>query len=83
MSGSVATPDGVITLILLAFVTLFATEVVRARYQNRTLTLPLCQKVGDHLEGRPEFCTLEAFSRRVKELTPDWEAECAIPSHRR
>lgn len=51
---------------------------VRARYQNRTLFLPLCQKVGDHLEGHPEFCTLEAFSRRAKELTPNWEVDCAV-----
>ena len=41
--------------------------------------LPFCQRIGDHLNGRPEFCTLEAFSRRVKELTPDWEVECAVP----
>jgi len=51
---------------------------VRMRYQNRNLILPLCQESGKHLEGHPEICTLEAFSQRVKELTPvDWEAECA------
>lgn len=56
---------------------------VRARYQNRTLFLPLCQKVGDHLDGRPEFCTLEAFTRRVKELTPNWEVQCAATDRQR
>lgn len=58
------------------------TKDVRARYQNRTLVLPLCQQIGDHLDGHPEFCTLEAFSRRVKELTPDWGVECAVPDRR-
>ncbi|KAF9788558.1 phosphoglycerate mutase-like protein [Thelephora terrestris] len=51
---------------------------IRARYQNTTLFLPLCQNVGDHLDGHPELCTLEAFNRRVKELTPKWEVECAL-----
>lgn len=54
------------------------TPVVRMRYQNRNLTLPLCSEEGNHLPGSPEFCTLEAFQARVKELTPvDWEKECA------
>ena len=44
--------------------------------------LPFCQRVGDHLDGHLEFCTLEAFSRRVKELTPNWEVECAVPGYR-
>lgn len=48
------------------------------RYQNRTLKLPICSEDGRHLAGAPEFCTLEAFRERVKELTPeDWDAECA------
>ncbi|THH11457.1 hypothetical protein EW146_g8034 [Bondarzewia mesenterica] len=52
---------------------------VRARYQNRNLLLPLCAEEGKHLPGSPEFCTLEAFAERVRELTPvEWEAECAI-----
>ncbi|KAI0264755.1 histidine phosphatase superfamily [Gloeopeniophorella convolvens] len=51
---------------------------VRARYQNRNLVLPLCADEGKHLEGSPEFCTLQAFSDRVAELTPrDWERECS------
>jgi len=54
---------------------------VRARYQNKTLMLPLCQRAGDHMDDHPEFCTLEAFSRRVKELTPNWEMECAVSGH--
>ncbi|ETW75848.1 hypothetical protein HETIRDRAFT_53924 [Heterobasidion irregulare TC 32-1] len=54
---------------------------VRARYQNRTLVLPLCADEGKHMAGAPEFCTLEAFVERVDELTPrDWEAECAAGS---
>lgn len=51
---------------------------VRMRYQNRSLPLPFCGAEGKHLEGSPEFCTLEAFKERVKELTPeDWEVECS------
>ncbi|KAL0566125.1 hypothetical protein V5O48_015895 [Marasmius crinis-equi] len=51
---------------------------VRMRYQNRNLPLPICADEGKHLPGSPEFCTLEAFRGRVKELTPvDWDAECA------
>ncbi|KAF9255270.1 phosphoglycerate mutase-like protein [Marasmius fiardii PR-910] len=51
---------------------------VRMRYQNKTLALPICADEGKHLPGSPEFCTLEAFRNRVKELTPvDWDAECA------
>lgn len=47
------------------------------RYENRNLELPLCAKAGQHLPGSPEFCTLEAFQARVRELTPDdWEFEC-------
>lgn len=51
---------------------------VRMRYQNRNLVLPMCAEEGKHLSGAPEFCTLEVFRARVKELTPeDWDAECA------
>ena len=47
------------------------------RHQNRTLKLPLCSAKGKHLAGSPEFCTLEAFTRRAAELAPiDWEGEC-------
>ncbi|KZV84235.1 phosphoglycerate mutase-like protein [Exidia glandulosa HHB12029] len=50
---------------------------VRMRYENRNLELPLCAGAGKHLPGSPEFCTLEAFQTRVRELTPqDWEYEC-------
>ena len=39
--------------------------------------MPLCADEGQHLEGKPEFCALEVFRARVKELTPvDFEAEC-------
>jgi acid phosphatase len=52
--------------------------VIRMRYLNRNLRLPICAEEGKHLPGHPEFCTLEAFKARVKELTPDdWNAECA------
>ncbi|KIY70843.1 phosphoglycerate mutase-like protein [Cylindrobasidium torrendii FP15055 ss-10] len=51
---------------------------VRMRYQNKNMHLPLCADEGKHLAGAPEFCTLNAFMDRIKELTPvDWEAECA------
>ena len=51
---------------------------VRMRYQNDTMVLPACAAPGNHLEGRPEFCTLKAFAETVKEFTPtDWEGECA------
>jgi hypothetical protein len=52
---------------------------VRFRYQNRNLRLPLCSEEGQHLEGQPEYCTLEAFVKRAAELTPkNWEEECAV-----
>ena len=42
------------------------------------MVLPFCAQVGNHLEGNPEFCTLAAFRKRVKELTPtDWDSECS------
>ncbi|KAF5368046.1 hypothetical protein D9758_004503 [Tetrapyrgos nigripes] len=51
---------------------------VRMRYKNKNMHLPICADEGKHLPGSPEFCTLAAFSDRVKELTPkDWEVECA------
>ncbi|KZT28102.1 phosphoglycerate mutase-like protein [Neolentinus lepideus HHB14362 ss-1] len=51
---------------------------IRMRYQNKNMVLPICADEGKHLPGSPEFCTLEAFNERVKELKPaDWEAECA------
>jgi len=73
-----------LTRLLASFTTSGVREkhYVRARYQNRTLMLPFCRRIGDHLDGHPEFCTLEAFSRRVKELTPNWEVECAVPGHK-
>jgi len=50
---------------------------VRMQYQNQTLKLPICSAQGNHLPGSPELCTLEAFTKRVAELTPeDWDAEC-------
>ncbi|GJJ10525.1 hypothetical protein Clacol_004751 [Clathrus columnatus] len=50
---------------------------IRMRYQNRTLPLPICAEHGKHLEGYPEFCTLEAFKEAVEDLIPyDFEAEC-------
>ncbi|KAF9517796.1 hypothetical protein BS47DRAFT_1371232 [Hydnum rufescens UP504] len=54
-----------------------APHYVRMRYGNRSLKLPLCAAPGRHLLGSPEFCTLEAFSKRATELAPiDWESEC-------
>jgi len=54
------------------------TYYVRMRYQNDTMVLPACAAPGNHLEGRPEFCTLKAFAETIKEFTPaDWETECA------
>jgi len=54
------------------------TYYVRMRYQNDTMVLPACAAPRNHLEGHPEFCTLEAFAETVKEFTPtDWEGECA------
>lgn len=53
--------------------------VVRMRYQNRSLRLPLCADEGKHLPGHPELCTLVSFRERVQELTPvDWEGECSV-----
>ncbi|KAG0700578.1 histidine phosphatase superfamily [Suillus ampliporus] len=50
---------------------------VRMRYKNKNMVLPMCAAEGKHLAGSPEFCTLEAFRRRVVELTPrDWAGEC-------
>ncbi|KAG8885363.1 hypothetical protein FRB97_001438 [Tulasnella sp. 331] len=52
---------------------------VRMRYQNKTLRLPACAAPSDHLPDHPEFCTLEAFRRFVRNLAPDdWEAECLV-----
>ncbi|TFK22143.1 phosphoglycerate mutase-like protein [Coprinopsis marcescibilis] len=52
---------------------------VRMRYQNKTMTLPICAAEGKHLPGHPEFCTLEAFKSRVEQLTPkDWTEECSL-----
>lgn len=57
----------------------FVRTVVRARYQNRNLILPMCADEDKHMRGSPEFCTLRAFRERVDELAPrDWEAECAV-----
>ena len=48
------------------------------RYNNRNLSLPLCAEDGAHLPGSPEFCTLDAFAARVRELTADdFDEECA------
>ncbi|KAG1718245.1 phosphoglycerate mutase-like protein [Suillus paluster] len=50
---------------------------VRMRYKNKNMVLPMCASEGKHLPGSPEFCTLDAFRKRVDELTPrDWVGEC-------
>ncbi|EIW77222.1 phosphoglycerate mutase-like protein [Coniophora puteana RWD-64-598 SS2] len=50
---------------------------VRLRYDNKNLAMPFCAGEGEHLPGAPEFCTLSAFQKRVRELMPgDWKAEC-------
>lgn len=52
--------------------------VIRMRYQNKNMILPICAEEGKHLPGSPEFCTFAAFRDRVRELTPtDWDSECA------
>ncbi|KAG9013480.1 hypothetical protein FRB94_002555 [Tulasnella sp. JGI-2019a] len=52
---------------------------VRMRYKNKNLVLPACSAPEDHLSDHPEFCTLEAFRRVVRTVTPDdWEAECSM-----
>jgi acid phosphatase len=57
---------------------MFRRPDVRMRFQNKNMVLPMCADKGKHLPGSAEFCTLEAFGDRVKELTPvNWEAECA------
>lgn len=53
---------------------------VRMRYGDKEMRLPACQAPGDHLAGRGEFCTLEAFTRAVNALRHPrgltWEQEC-------
>ncbi|KAN0059671.1 hypothetical protein ACQY0O_008243 [Thecaphora frezii] len=55
---------------------------VRIRYGDRTMQLPACADKGKHLEGRPEFCTLEAFRGIVRQLRHpqgwSWEQQCAV-----
>jgi acid phosphatase len=50
------------------------------RYGDSTLRLPACAGKGQHLDGKPEFCTLEAFGEAVEALRHEggktWEEEC-------
>ncbi|EJT99345.1 phosphoglycerate mutase-like protein [Dacryopinax primogenitus] len=53
---------------------------VRARYQNRSLSLPACAPVGAHYPNRPELCTFQAFSSLVATMTPkNWRQQCLLP----
>lgn len=58
---------------------------VRMRYGDKELSLPACSAQGDHLKGRPQFCTLQAFSKAVMALRhpegKSWEQECNESRH--
>lgn len=50
---------------------------VRIRYNDKPMTIPACQKPGNHLEGDESLCTLETFKRVVDGFTPrNWKVEC-------
>ncbi|GAC96123.1 histidine acid phosphatase [Pseudozyma hubeiensis SY62] len=55
---------------------------VRVRYGDRDMKLPACAAPGKHYEGKPEFCTLEAFMDIAKSLQHPkgwtWEQQCAV-----
>ncbi|KIJ39004.1 hypothetical protein M422DRAFT_230848 [Sphaerobolus stellatus SS14] len=52
---------------------------VRLRYKNKSLPLPMCAESHQHLPGRPEFCTFEAFKEGLSKMTPaDWRTECLV-----
>ncbi|KAJ6256054.1 hypothetical protein Dda_9146 [Drechslerella dactyloides] len=44
---------------------------VRMRYNDTPVQIRYCKPVGRHLEGNPQFCTLEAFKEVVDKLSPD------------
>jgi acid phosphatase len=58
---------------------------VRMRYGDKELALPACSARGSHLDGHPEFCTLQAFSKAVESLRhpqgKSWEQECDESRH--
>ncbi|KAK6353150.1 hypothetical protein TWF696_005139 [Orbilia brochopaga] len=58
---------------------------VRMRYNDTPVQVRYCEAAGKHLEGKPQFCTLEAFKEIVDKLAPDdWRSECApIPDAKR
>ncbi|KAK6539905.1 hypothetical protein TWF694_008740 [Orbilia ellipsospora] len=50
---------------------------VRLRYNDTPVQVRYCKAPGRHLEGNPQFCTLEAFKEVVDKITPeDWKTEC-------
>ncbi|KAF3929574.1 hypothetical protein ABW19_dt0207229 [Dactylella cylindrospora] len=50
---------------------------VRLRYNDTPVQVRYCKVAGRHLEGNPNFCTLEAFKEVVDKLAPDdWKQEC-------
>ncbi|PWY98434.1 phosphoglycerate mutase-like protein [Testicularia cyperi] len=55
---------------------------VRVRYGDRDMRLPACAAQGKHYEGRPEFCTLEAFMDVAKSLRHpkgwSWDEQCSV-----
>lgn len=52
---------------------------VRMRYNDKIMTVPACQKPGNHLEGDESMCTFEAFKRVADGFTPkNWKRECGM-----
>ena len=52
---------------------------VRVRYNDKVMTVPACQKPGNHLDGDESFCTLETFKRAVDGFTPkNWKGQCGL-----
>ncbi|EPS43239.1 hypothetical protein H072_2771 [Dactylellina haptotyla CBS 200.50] len=50
---------------------------VRMRYNDTPVQVRYCEAAGRHLEGNPQFCTLEAFKEVVDKVSPeDWKTEC-------
>ncbi|KAJ3052170.1 hypothetical protein HK097_006764 [Rhizophlyctis rosea] len=50
---------------------------IRMLYNGKPITLPACSKKGDHLDGNPSMCTLQAFMKKVDSMVPkDYEGMC-------
>ncbi|KZO98470.1 phosphoglycerate mutase-like protein [Calocera viscosa TUFC12733] len=53
---------------------------IRARYQNRNLSLPACAAPDAHYPSHPELCTSQAFASLVSTMTPrNWRKQCLEP----